>query len=262
MTQHEDRFREAFESHEHLAPNMGAVYRGSQVLYRRYLRRRRSVQVVGSAVLGAGLLAAYSNLPPSLLPGATLPTPPARVGTTTTLPAAVPSIATSLSPEEYEGDLAAYDRGGYGYDEAVRLAALWHTDADISYVKAEAGRELIAGRTLPVPPHPISVHSSRSDTADESFSDAGYTYDDAVRLARLWNLPDAAAAKTKAGTKLEAGFPLPFSRPLTPRQAFWNAGYDSIDADKLARLWKVSVDEAKAEAGQRLLRGEKLPFKP
>jgi hypothetical protein len=265
VTQYEDMFRETFASHEYLAPNMGTVYLGSQELYRRYRRRRRSAQFVGGAVLAAGLLAAGTNLPAGLLPGATLPVPPARVDATTS-PAVVPSVPTSLGEAEFEQDLAAFDRAGYGYDDAVRLAALWHTKAEIAYVKAEAGNLLLAGRTLPIPPHPIHADATTPDPgapeALSAFSDAGYTYDDAVRLAKVWKQADPSDAKVKGGAKLEAGQPLPFPPAETARQKFWNAGYDVTDAERLARLWHVSVDEAKSEAGRRLLAGQRLPIKP
>ena len=265
MTQYEDMFREAFESHEHLAPNMGAVYLGSQELYRKYLRRRRSAQVLGGAVLGAGLLAAGTNLPAALLPGATVPAPPVRTDATAP-PAAVPSLPSSLSQAELGRDLDAYGRAGYGYDDAVELAALWHTKADLGYVKAEAGSLLLAGRTLPIPPHPIRVDPQTAnpgaEAATRAFHDAGYTYDDAARLAALWELPDPSDAKVAAGAKLEAGRPLPFGPAGGALQKYWNAGYDSTDAEKLARIWHVSVDQAKVQAGRMLLAGKRLPIRP
>jgi hypothetical protein len=48
--------------------------------------------------------------------------------------------------------LDAYFGNGYGYEDAVRLAARWHpgsTDADVPSVKAEAGRRILAGQDLP-----------------------------------------------------------------------------------------------------------------
>jgi hypothetical protein len=213
VSPYEDQFREAFESHEHLAPDLGAVYNGSQVLFRRYLRRRRSAQVVGGAVLGAGLLAAGTNLPAGLLPGATLPV--TRI--VTTPPATPPGVPPSLSQAELEPDLEAYSRAGYGYDDAVRLAAIWHTQADLGYVKAEAGHLLLAGETLPIPPHadpsgaPVSATPDHAAAAARAtFFKAGYTFDDAVRLAALWKLSDPGAAKIEAGKWLELGKALPF----------------------------------------------------
>lgn len=268
MTEHEDQLREAFVSHEHLAPDLGAVYLGTQELYRRYRRRRLSAQVASGAVVGAGLLAAGTNLPAGLLPGAT-PPGPAITATSGSTPPAVP---TSLSEAELDRDLDAYDRAGYGYNDAVQLAAIWHTKADLGYVKAEAGSLLLAGRALPIAPHPDPSESDAPATgSDAAFFNAGYTYDDAVRLAELWKLSDAADAKTVAARKLEANQPLPFPpraagvrapREEAALQKFWDAGYDSRDAEKLGALWHVSVDQAKIEAGQKLLAGERLPIRP
>ena len=263
MTEHEDLFREAFASHEHLAPHMGAVYLGSQVLYRRYQRRRRGAQMVGGTVLGAGLLAAGAHLPASMLPGATLPAPAARVDVTTP-PAAAPTLPAGLSAAERARDEQAFVDAGYGYDDAVRLAALWHSTDSVRDIKAEAGILLRAGRTLPIPPHPIHTDPG-TDTGPQApvaaFFKAGYTYDDAVRLARLWKLPDPAQAKAVAGTRLLAGRSLPFPPAgPDPRQRFWDAGYGVPEAEKLARLWHVSIDQAKTEAGRRLLAGKKLPL--
>jgi hypothetical protein len=209
VSPYEDQFREAFESHEHLAPSLGAVYNGSQVLFRRYLRRRRGARAVGGTVLGAGLLVTGTNLPAGLLPGAPLPVAPV----VTTTPPAAP---TSLSRAELEPDLEAYDRAGYGYDDAVQLAAIWHTRVSLDYVKAEAGHLLRTGRTLPIPPHPEPPGAPASATPDHgaaaaraAFFKAGYTFDDAVRLAALWRLADPAAAKIEAGKRIEAGRSLP-----------------------------------------------------
>jgi hypothetical protein len=268
VTEHEHQLREAFVSHEHLAPKLGEVYLGSQELYRKYRRRRLSAQVASGAVVGAGLLAVGTNLPASLLPGATLPGPVVTVTTTgSTTPPVVP---TSLSEAERDRDLDAYDRAGYGYDDAVQLAAIWHTDVNLGYVKAEAGSQLLAGRTLPIGPHPDPSDSASPATgSDDAFFGAGYTFDDAVRLAELWKLPDPGDAKVKAAGKLEAGRPLPFPpraanlravRDEAARQKFWGEGYDAKDAERLAALWHVSTGEAKVEAGRRLLAGKTLPI--
>lgn len=257
MSQLDDQFREVFAAHEHLAPHMGAVYLGSQALYRKYMRRRRGAQVVGGAVLGAGLFAAGTNLPASLLPGAAPPVP-TRISTP---PMAVPSsVPTSLSPAELTRDLAAFDQAGYGYDDAAELATLWHTGAKVGYVKAEAGRLLLAGQTLPIRPHPDP--SAAASAAAVAFGDAGYTSEDAARLAEMWHLNSPSDAKVAGGTKLEAGKRLPFPARLGPRDRFWAAGYDVADAEKLAHLWHVSVDEAKTEAGRRLIAGKDLPIGP
>jgi hypothetical protein len=209
VTEPEDQLREAFESHEHLSPPLGAVYLGTQELFRKYRRRRRGVQVAGGAVLVAAVLVTGTNLPASLLPGADVPGP--RIDTVTVPPA--PPMPTSMTQAELSKDLDAYSNAGYGYDEAVQLAAIWHTTVDLGYVKAEAGSLLRAGQTLPVSPHPRPADSSTPEpgaaAAVDAFAAAGYSYDDAVTLARLWKLPDPDAAKVMAGRRLEAGQALP-----------------------------------------------------
>jgi hypothetical protein len=45
--------------------------------------------------------------------------------------------------------------------------------------------------------------------------------------------------------------------------AFFEAGYDYADAQRLSRLWKTTDPyDAKVMAGQKLISGEPLPFKP
>jgi hypothetical protein len=278
VTQHADQLREAFESHENLAPDPGAVYARVEELSRKYKRRRRGAQVAGGAVLGAGLIAAGINLPAFLPGNATGNTGGNGIGVAAPNPA--PSVAASYSDVDQQEDWAAYFKAGYGYDDAVKLAALWHTNANIGNVKAEAGRRLLAGETLPVTPtgNPSTPPVSPDDpqvTADQAaldaFFNAGYTWDDAVKLAKAWHLSDPSDAKVMGGKKIEAHQALPFKpKPANLKAAkeqiavekFWNAGYDQIDAAKLAKIWHVSTYQAKVEGGQKLLAGETLPIKP
>jgi hypothetical protein len=44
--------------------------------------------------------------------------------------------------------------------------------------------------------------------------------------------------------------------------AFWDVGYSSEDQMELAELWSLDTVEVKARAGQMVLDGERLPFKP
>jgi hypothetical protein len=278
VTQHADQLREAFESHENLAPDPGAVYARVEELSRKYKRRRRGAQVAGGAVLGAGLIAAGINLPAFLPGNATGNTGGNGIGAAAPNPA--PSVAASYSNVDQQKDWAAYFNAGYGYDDAVKLAALWHTNANIGNVKAEAGRRLLAGETLPVTPtgNPSTPPVSPDDpqvTADQAaldaFFNAGYTWDDAVKLAKAWHLSDPSDAKVMGGKKIEAHQALPFKPKAANVKAaeeqkavlkFWNAGYDQTGAAKLAKIWHVSTYQAKVEGGQKLLAGETLPIKP
>jgi hypothetical protein len=273
VTDHGEQLREAFETHETLAPDPAAVYARVKELSRTYGRRRRGAQVAGTALLGVGMIAGTIQLSSAL----ERPSGGFGIAAPVGAPASpVPSVAASYSQADLEKDWAAYFGAGYGYDDAVQLTALWHTDQKIGFVKAEAGRRLLAGETLPISPHANPSDSATPDPADMAalgaFLDAGYVWDDAVQLATLWNLPDPSAAKVVAGKKLEAGETLPVqpqpanvaaARESAAVDRFFAAGYTYGDAVELAALWKLdSAYAAKVAGGQKLLAGQTLPIKP
>jgi hypothetical protein len=276
VTDHGKHLREAFETHETPAPDPAAVYARVQELSRTYKRRRRGAQVAGSAVLSAGLIAGAMQLP-SVLAGHS---GGAGIAAPVGAPASpVPSVAASYSQADLDKDWAAYFAAGYGYDDAVRLAAIWHTEQNIGLVKAEAGRRLLARETLPISPHPnpsVPTTPDPAASADaaalQAFFDAGYVWDDAVQLAALWKLPDPSDAKVAAGKKLEAGQKLPIQpKPANVAAAkesaavakFLAAGYTYDDAVQLAALWHLKdAYAAKVAGGEKLLAGQTLPIKP
>lgn len=206
MIDHRDQLREAFEKHEDLAPDPAQVYARVQELARTYRRRRRGAQAAGGAVLSAGLIAGAINLP-GLLTGGT-PAPAYVVGAPAS-PSAPPSAA------EQQKDWDAYFAAGYDYDDALELARIWNLTGDIGTVKAEAGRRLLAGETLPIQPGTAPSHdpSPAPETAEaaqvDAFFAAGYDYNDAVKLAELWKTSDPYQAKVEGGKKLLAGETLP-----------------------------------------------------
>jgi hypothetical protein len=207
MKDNTDQLREAFESHEHLAPDATSVYARVQELSQTYKRRRRGAQAAGGAVLGAGLIAGAINLP-ALLPAAHNNGPVVSVGAPAQHLSPSPTPSLSVLDREY----AAYFNAGYGYDDAVKLAQIWHMPGDIGTVKAEAGRRLLAGETLPIQPSPdgSSTPVPPGEAADvDAYFAAGYTYGDAVTLANLWHLPDPYHAKIEGGKRLLAGQTLP-----------------------------------------------------
>jgi len=207
VNEHADQLREAFESHEYLAPDAGAVYTRAQELARTYRRRRLAAQAAGGAVLGVGLLAGGVALP-DLLPGgagqAVIVQGPASGAVKTTPP----------SQAELQRDWDAYFAAGYGYTDAQKLAKIWMLPGDVGSVKAEAGRRLLAGETLPikpsVDPDPV-VTDPQEVTEVDAFFKAGYDYADAQRLSQLWKTTDPYDAKVMAGQKLLSGEPLPFA---------------------------------------------------
>ena len=205
MIDHEDQLREAFETHEHLAPDPAKVYARVQELARTHRRRRRGAQAAGGAVLSAGLIAGAINLPGLLAGG---PQEPAYV-----VAAPASASAPPLSEAELQRDLDAYFAAGYDYDDALELARIWNLTGDVGTVKAEAGRRLLAGETLPIQPGPHETPSSGGDSPEaaqvEAFFAAGYDYEDAVKLAELWKTSDPYQAKVEGGKKLLAGETLP-----------------------------------------------------
>jgi hypothetical protein len=203
---------------------------------------------------------------------------------------------TPNGPPETAAEKAqgAFFAAGYDYNDAVDLAKRWH-ETDVSQVKAEAGQKLIDGQTLPIKPSGAQdfatsglsdaqqkrliaasaggdtvTTGSTTDTAYAAYFAAGYDYDDAVSLGKLWHETDIGQIKGEAGQKLLDGQTLPIAPSGQPETqadkaqgAFFAAGYDSNDAVKLGQLWhETDLTQVKTEAGQKLLDGEKLPIAP
>jgi hypothetical protein len=274
VTEHGDQLRNAFETHEHLAPDAAAVYGRVQELSRSYQRRRWGVQA-GGAVLGVGLIAGAVVTVPGLVAGQQ------KQGSVSVGAATMPNMAPSATPSappsdaELQKQYNAYFNAGYDYDDALALAKLWKSADEPGAIKAEAGRRLLAGETLPIRPTPNDpapdeqINPTEQKRLDAYFS-AGYNYDDAVKLAKLWKLADPYTAKVEGGKRLLADKKLPV-KPSGLAEAkesarvtkFFAAGYDYDDAVKLAKLWKLADPyAAKVEGGKRLLAGDTLPIKP
>ena len=280
MTDHADQLREAFETYETQTPDPADVYSRVQELSTKYKRRRRGLQVASGAALAAVAVAGVVTLP-NLLPGN------ARNTSTISFPAgavpssAAPSTIPSMSQADLDRYWAAYFAAGYDYDDAVQLSALWHVKGDIGNIKAEAGRRLLAGETLPFPatpnsPEPTQDPNDPAIKAEQAqlaaFFDDGYTWTEAVKLAKIWHLSDPSDAKVKAGKKLLAGETLPVkpkpanvaaAKQQKQVDAFFNKGYTVDDAVKLAKAWHLKdAWAAKVEGGKRILAGQTLPIQP
>ena len=294
MNQDADQLREAFVAHEYLAPDAADVIAVVHEKARRYRRRRRAAQSAGGAVLGAGLVASTVAAPGwlnatssrhgvgslSLAAPAPQPTPTPLASPS---PLANPVVVASPSPltsAQQDQAISVYFAAGYDYNDALALAQLWHMSGDPSMIKAEAGRRLLAGQTLPFKPSAAGVATAAEDADLTAFFGAGYTYEDAVGLAQLWKISDPYQAKVDAGGKLLAGVALPIkpgsqpTAPTTPTSpgdsvttadlnAYFAAGYTYEDAVGLAQLWKISDPyQAKIDGGAKLLAGQTLPVAP
>ncbi|PPK98787.1 hypothetical protein CLV92_101488 [Kineococcus xinjiangensis] len=108
--------------------------------------------------------------------------------------------------------------------------------------------------------------------AARAFSDAGYTYDDAVHLSGLWQTAQPWDAKVEGGHKLLEGRTLPITPGTAPSaqspdeqalNAYVGAGYDWDDAAALALHWGLDdPSDAKVRAGRLLLDGGTVPVEP
>lgn len=103
----------------------------------------------------------------------------------------------------------------------------------------------------------------------DAFWGAEYSAEDLEALCELWNV-DALEAKARAGQMILDGEAVPVA-PSDPvedvpypgpeaQDALREAGVTFEDAQQLAELWEVGTYEAKARAGDMLLRGEALPL--
>ncbi|WP_423463906.1 hypothetical protein ACO229_04305 [Promicromonospora sp. MS192] len=86
------------------------------------------------------------------------------------------------------------------------LRELWHVDA--LEAKARAGQMILDGEKLPVAPGGTAADGSPvpylDEAEEEAYREAGYTFEDAERLAELWRV-DAYEAKARAAEMLLDG---------------------------------------------------------
>ena len=267
-----EQLTETFSAHESLAPDAESVLAKSHEIARTLKRRQWVVRATGGAMLGTALVAGGIGVPQLLSSSShdtSVVSPASGNGGSTSAPAA--------SPVPVSDPYSAFFDAGYTYDDAVRLASLWHENDGpnaIGNVKAEAGEKLIKGQPLPIPPS--GTPASADDRAEQAFFNAGYDYQDAQKLAEAWHETDISQVKIEAGQKIENGEPLPVQpsgdRAKTNSAAdsdavaasyFFGAGYTYDDAVQLAQAWNTaSVYQAKVEGGQKLEQGATLPIPP
>ena len=130
-------------------------------------------------------------------------------------------VVDFLTPEE-RAAVDEFYRQGYSYTDAVNLMKVWKLKGDDAYTgKIAGGQALLEGKKLPIkhqedPETPAEPPADESAPGDDgafaAYFNAGYDYDDAVKLAKLWKMDknDIGAVKIAAGKKLLAGKKLPF----------------------------------------------------
>jgi hypothetical protein len=215
MIEDTDQLTETFSAHEHLAPDAAEVLAKAHGIARSYQRRRWAVRATGGAVLGVGLVAGGVALPGVIGASST----GGSGGSSVLIPADDPSPTPTPAYTEQQ-ELNAYFAADYDYNNAVALSNIWNDGKDIEGVKAEAGLLLLEGQTLPVTPSgpdsappvtpsgPVVTYSQKDINA---YFAAGYNYQDALALGRLWHKTDTVGVKTEAGRKLLNGETLPIA---------------------------------------------------
>ena len=124
-----------------------------------------------------------------------------------------PGSSPETSDEKNATAAAVFLGKGYTAADATKLARLWKTKT-VYDAKVEGGQKILAGETLPIKPSskpPVIVDESTKDAKKlNAYFNAGYSYNDAVKLAALWKAATPQDAKVLAGAKLLAGQTLPF----------------------------------------------------
>jgi hypothetical protein len=230
MIEDTNQLSEAFAAHEHLAPDAGDVMLKAKAIARSIHRRRWAVRATGGAVLASGLVAGGIALPGRAGPANTNQAVKVASGGGT-------SSSASPAPTYTQAqELDAYFAAGYDYADAVQLGKLWN-DSDMNHVKAMAGLDLLEGQPLAVQPSGTPETPVNKDVS--AFFAAGYTYDDAVALSKLWH-NSSYQAKVEGGKQLLDNQPLPIPPSGPPAsQADTSTAVTGAHAAAMAKMLKA-----------------------
>jgi hypothetical protein len=151
----------------------------------------------------------------------------------------------------------------HNYNDAEKLAKLWgyadpaEAKAKIAYLYTQ-GESAVVLEALGQAPASTEVPSNEAQL--NAFFDSPYTYCDAKLVGALWSI-DITQAKAEIGQKILGGYPenIPLILADARKQAqcdFADTGLGYEDAEKLARIWAVSTDEAKTKVAGYYTNGE------
>jgi hypothetical protein len=150
------------------------------------------------------LIAVKAEAGEKLLAGQKLPIAPSPDPT----PAYDPGTADNLKDGAIED---AFFTSGYDGTDAIKLAKIWKLDSPEA-AKIMGGTKLLDGEKLPLKPHyddGISSAERKKALQVDKFFAAGYDYNDAVKLKKIWHTATPYDAKVLGGKKLLAGQSLP-----------------------------------------------------
>ena len=192
-------------------------------------------------------------------------------------------VALKVSHEQTSEDQQwqAYVNSQYSYDDAASLAEFWR-QATPWDAKLKIGRLLLEDNEVAVQdalsnstkPTPLTHHEEMEEQQWNAYAESVYTYDDAVLLAKFWEMDDELEAKYEIGRLLlednevaiqdalsNSTAPTPLTQQEETVEQQWSAYAGSIytydDAVLLAEFWgKPDALEAKYKIGQLLLKGK------
>ena len=273
MTDHGDQLREAFADPRAPGSRPGRGLRPGAGAGPHVPAPARGPQAAGGAVLGAGLIAGAISLP-GLLAGEQR----RRRSATAAAPAARrPAPSVERRRREAAG-LEAYFDAGYDYDDAVQLAKLWKKDDQRRRSRPRPGGACWPVETcrFAASPSPVEDRDPERRPELDAFFAAGYGYDDAVKLAKLWkHARRRATRRSRPASGCWRGRSCRSSRPRRRRRAA-PRGAERVERVlqrriRLRRRGEAGqdledrpdpYDGARSRAGKRLLAGKKLPIKP
>ena len=183
----------------------------------------------------------------------------------TVLALCVPSIAAADQVKRKGPDPVStfLTQDKYTYCDVKLLSALWKQS--VSDAKATIGIKLQAKSDPTIDKMLVDARAAAKKTASLrcTFAEAGFSYEDAATLAKLWKKTESAA-KVLAEDKILAGGEknlraiLKKGGTTTPAQEDPTATflkqdtYTYCDVKLLTKLWKTSTDQAKATIGLKI----------
>ncbi len=145
---------------------------------------------------------------------------------------------------------------GFGYPDAEKLAKLWKKTP--GQAKAMAEDKILAGGEHALRELLGYGQAPGEDPVQTFVGQDKYSYCDVKVLSGRWKT-SISDAKTRVGAKLQAHAESYLDSELVaarkaPKQActYMDAGLTFNDVEKLAKMWKMSVDKAKVFIGKKV----------
>jgi hypothetical protein len=184
---------------------------------------------------------------------------------------AVGKLRAGLKSQLFDAEYAAaklpttcaWSETPYTYNDAEVLARAWSMSP--AEAKTQVESKIAQGLEVSV----IELLASGGKGFDEpkkfigdEFFNSGYAYCDARVLAAAWEMDPydakiSAAKRILGGDKLELDFKKGTKQMRKRREVcdFWETGWYTGDAELLAQVWGITLDESKARIGRDVAQG-------